>query len=173
MKVIENVKSKDMWPTTAYTFIVNNIEDLTIDNEYIKNNFPHISILRMDRDSTNLHNSHEKILNEFSRGDAQVLIGTQMITKGLHFPNVNLVGALSADVGLGLPDFTSNERVFQLLCQVVGRSGRGISEGIGILQTLQPEHHSVISASSQDYETVICKTCISKKIRLKGNYIII
>ena len=121
--------------------------------EYIKNNFPHISILRMDRDSTNLHNSHEKILNEFSSGDAQVLIGTQMITKGLHFPNVNLVGALSADVGLGLPDFTSNERVFQLLCQVVGRSGRGVSEGIGILQTLQPEHHSVISASSQDYES--------------------
>lgn len=120
--------------------------------EHIKNNFPYVSILRMDRDSTRLNNSHENILNEFSHGNAQVLIGTQMITKGLHFPNVNLVGALSADVGLGLPDFTSNERVFQLLCQVVGRSGRGISEGIGILQTLQPKHHSVVSASSQDYE---------------------
>jgi len=120
--------------------------------EYIKNNFPEISILRMDKDSTKSNNSHENILNEFSYGNSQVLIGTQMITKGLHFPNVSLVGALSADVGLGLPDFTSNEKVFQLLCQVVGRSGRGISAGIGILQTLQPEHHSVISASSQDYK---------------------
>ena len=120
--------------------------------EYIKNNYPSVSILRMDRDSTKLNNSHETILNQFSNGYAQVLIGTQMITKGLHFPNVNLVGALSADVGLGLPDFNSNERVFQLLCQVVGRSGRGVSEGVGILQTLQPQHHSVISASYQDYE---------------------
>jgi primosomal protein N' (replication factor Y) len=87
----------------------------------------------------------------FLRGDAQVLVGTQMIAKGLHFPNVTLVGVLCADIGLFLPDFRAGERVFQLLCQVAGRTGRGPLGGRVIVQTYSPHHYAVAAASAQDY----------------------
>ena len=91
-------------------------------------------------------------MDSFSRGDADVLVGTQMVAKGLDLPRVTLVGALLADLGLHLPDYRSAERTFQLLCQVAGRAGRIGGPGLAIIQTYSPEHYAVQLAASQDYE---------------------
>ena len=119
--------------------------------EELQKDYPDIKALRWDRDSTSAKGSHERIMEGFLRGDAQVLVGTQMIAKGLHFPNVTLVGVLCADIGLFLPDFHAGERVFQLLCQVAGRTGRGPLGGQVVVQTYSPNHYAVTAASSQDY----------------------
>jgi len=111
--------------------------------------FPNIRTLRMDRDTTRHKGSHDKIFRQFRAGKADVLIGTQMIAKGLHFPNVTLVGILGADSSLNIPDFRSNESVFTLITQVAGRSGRGEIEGEVIIQTQLPDHHVIKLASEE------------------------
>ncbi|MFS1663407.1 primosomal protein N' [Streptococcus sp. zg-JUN1979] len=114
--------------------------------------FPKARILRMDVDTTRKKGAHEKILRQFGAGEADILLGTQMIAKGLDFPNVTLVGVLNADTALNLPDFRSSERTFQLLTQVAGRAGRGHKLGEVIIQTYNPKHYAIELAKEQDYE---------------------
>jgi primosomal protein N' (replication factor Y) len=113
--------------------------------------FPGATVLRWDRDMTRTKGAHELILHQFSSGQADVLVGTQMIAKGLDLPLVTLVGVISADVGLGLPDYRAAERNFQLLTQVAGRAGRSLLGGRVILQTYQPEHFVIAAAAQHDY----------------------
>ncbi|MFZ5352634.1 MAG: primosomal protein N' [Bacillota bacterium] len=108
--------------------------------------------LRMDADTTNRKNSHEKILSSFRRKEAKVLLGTQMISKGLDFHDVTLVGVITADTSLNLPDFRASERTFQMIAQVAGRAGRGEKQGCVIVQTYSPEHYSLQYAQKHDYE---------------------
>lgn len=114
--------------------------------------FPDISIIRLDADTTRHKGSHQKLLREFGTGKADVLIGTQMIAKGLHFPQVTLVGVLNSDAALNIPDFRASEVVFQLITQVAGRAGRGTSPGEVIIQTCLPENATILHASKQDYD---------------------
>ena len=113
---------------------------------------PEARILRMDVDTTKKKGAHEDLLERFGRGKADILLGTQMIAKGLDFPNVTLVGVLNADTALNLPDFRSSERTFQLLTQVAGRSGRADKEGEVLIQTYNPNHYAITFAKEQDYE---------------------
>ena len=113
--------------------------------------FPNARILRMDIDTTREKNAHEKILSRFRSGEANLLIGTQMIAKGLDFPNVTLVGVVAADSTLNLPDYRSTERTFQLITQVAGRAGRADKPGRVIVQTYDPEHYGIELAARQDY----------------------
>lgn len=113
--------------------------------------FPGIKVLRMDADTTRNKDSYEKILTAFSSGEADVLVGTQMIVKGHDFPNVTLVGVLAADLSLNDHDYRAGERTFQLLTQAVGRAGRGEVPGEAVIQTYRPEHYSIIQAAKQDY----------------------
>jgi primosomal protein N' (replication factor Y) len=106
----------------------------------------------MDRDTVSGKRHFESILHGFRDGDFDILVGTQMIAKGHDIPNVTLVGIVSADVGLGLPDFRAAERTFQLLTQAAGRAGRGDLPGIVLIQTINPEHYAVRLASEQNYE---------------------
>ena len=112
---------------------------------------PGARIARLDRDTCLKRNDYIKVLRAVHDGEIDILLGTQMITKGHHFPNVTLVGIVLADTGLGLPDFRAGERTFQLISQVTGRAGRGEKPGRVIVQTLQPEHHSIMMAQSHDY----------------------
>ena len=114
--------------------------------------FPEARILRMDVDTTRKKGAHERILQTFGEGQADILLGTQMIAKGLDFPNITLVGVLNADTALNLPDFRSSERTFQLLTQVSGRAGRAEKAGEVIIQTFNPEHHAIVLAQQQAYE---------------------
>ena len=120
--------------------------------EQLSKRFPGIRILRRDGDTTRTKDSYEKILTTFSEGEADVLVGTQMIVKGHDFPNVTLVGVLAADLSLNDSDYRAGERTFQLLTQAAGRAGRGQKPGEVIIQTYRPEHYSIIRAASQDYE---------------------
>ncbi|MFC2066046.1 primosomal protein N' [Chloroflexota bacterium] len=113
--------------------------------------FPRARRLRWDSDITKYKHSHEEILNKFRNHEADILIGTQMIAKGLDLPSVTLVGVVSADTSLNLPDFRSGERTFQLLSQVAGRAGRGASGGHAIFQTFSPEHYAIQAAAKHDY----------------------
>jgi primosomal protein N' (replication factor Y) len=113
--------------------------------------FPAARVARLDRDVLRRRGAAGDLLARFGRREIDLLIGTQMIAKGHDFPNVTLVGVISADVGLGLPDFRAAERTFQLLTQVVGRAGRGETPGEAIIQTLYPDHYSVRFACQQDY----------------------
>jgi len=113
--------------------------------------FPEARILRWDRDVTSRRQAHGEILAKFRAHEADVLIGTQMVAKGLDLPQVTLAGVISADTGLNLPDFRAGERTFQLLCQVAGRAGRGFVAGRVIIQTYSPEHYAVQAASRHDY----------------------
>ena len=113
--------------------------------------FPNKKVIRMDMDTTSRKGSHEKIVNSFQNGEYDILLGTQMIAKGLDFPNVTLVGVINADTGLNIPDFRSSETTFQLLCQVAGRSGRGEKTGKVIIQTFNPDHYAIRYAKSHDY----------------------
>lgn len=110
-----------------------------------------LKTLRMDRDTTQNKNAHQKILEAFAKKEAQVLIGTQMITKGLDFPNVTVVGVIAADITLNMPDYTASEHNFQLLTQVAGRAGRGDKRGIVFVQTYNPNHYSLLCAKNHDY----------------------
>lgn len=114
--------------------------------------FPDIRTLRVDADTTRHKGSHQKLLREFGTGKADVLIGTQMIAKGLHFPEVTLVGVLNSDAGLNIPDFRASETIFQLITQVAGRSGRGAVPGEVIIQTALPDNATIQYAARQDYE---------------------
>jgi primosomal protein N' (replication factor Y) len=113
--------------------------------------FPKVRTARWDADTASTHDAHEAIWSRFAERRADVLIGTQMIAKGLDLPLVTLVGIVSADVGLGLPDFRAGERTFQVLTQVAGRAGRGLLGGRVILQTYQPEHPAIAAAAAHDY----------------------
>ncbi len=113
--------------------------------------FPDARVARMDMDTTTGKGSHEKILNRFRDGSIDILVGTQMIAKGLDFPGVTLVGVITADTSLNLPDFRAAERTFQLLTQVAGRAGRGKRPGEVVVQTYTPEHYSVVYAKNHDY----------------------
>jgi primosomal protein N' (replication factor Y) len=114
--------------------------------------FPEARVSRMDLDTTSTKWSHQRILGAVEKGDVDLLIGTQMIAKGLDFPNVTLVGVVDADTGLYLPDFRSAERTFQLLAQVAGRAGRGPKGGRVLVQTRHPTHHALVSAAQHDTE---------------------
>lgn len=119
--------------------------------EEIKTHFPDARVVRMDMDTTRRKGSHDRILRDFREGKYDILLGTQMVAKGLDFPNVTLVGVVSADTTLQLPDFRAAERTFQLLTQVAGRSGRKTKQGDVIIQTYSPQDHSIIFAKKHDY----------------------
>jgi len=114
--------------------------------------FPAARIARLDRDTVTGKRQYENILHEFREGNYDILVGTQMIAKGHDIPNVTLVGVVSADIGLGMPDFRAAERTFQLLTQVAGRAGRGSLPGIVLVQTINPDHYAVKLAAAQDYQ---------------------
>ena len=113
---------------------------------------PQARIIRMDVDTTRRKGMHAKLLRQFGQHQADILLGTQMIAKGLDFPNVTLVGVLNADTGLGLPDFRASERTFDLLSQVSGRAGRANKQGEVIIQTYNPDHYAIQDAKMHDYE---------------------
>jgi primosomal protein N' (replication factor Y) len=113
--------------------------------------FPAARIARLDRDTVTGKRQYETILDGFREGSFDILVGTQMIAKGHDIPNVTLVGVVSADVGLGMPDFRAAERTFQLLTQVAGRAGRGSLPGIVLIQTINPHHYAVRMAAAQNY----------------------
>lgn len=119
--------------------------------EAVTQHFPGAKVARLDRDVAQRRGALEKVLADFASGETQVLVGTQMVAKGLNFPNVTLVGVIAADVSLNLPDFRASERTLQLLSQVAGRAGRGKSPGRVIIQTLNPDHWAVVCAESHDY----------------------
>lgn len=135
--------------------------------EELQTLLPESRILRMDVDTTRRKGAHEKILRTFGEGQADILLGTQMIAKGLDFPNVTLVGVLNADTALNLPDFRSSERTFQLLTQVSGRAGRAEKPGEVIIQSFNPEHYAIQLAKAQDYEDFYTKEMY---IRHRGDY---
>ena len=120
--------------------------------EQLKKLFPAARVLRMDADTTRTKESYERILSSFAKGEADILVGTQMIVKGHDFPAVTLVGVLAADLSLSLSDYRAGERTFQLLTQAAGRAGRGERPGEVVIQTYQPEHYSIRYAAAQDYE---------------------
>jgi primosomal protein N' (replication factor Y) len=113
---------------------------------------PQAKVIRMDADTTRRKGAAAKILKEFERGEYDILLGTQMVAKGFDFPNVEVVGAVSADCGLNLPDFRAAERTFQLMTQVAGRSGRGPDPGRVFIQSFNPEHYSIRLAKDQKFE---------------------
>ena len=121
--------------------------------EKLKELYPGVRTLRMDADTTRTKDSYEKILSSFANGEADVLIGTQMIVKGHDFPKVTLVGILAADLSLNASDYRAGERTFQLLTQAVGRAGRGVLPGEAVIQTYQPDHYAITCAAAQDYES--------------------
>jgi primosomal protein N' (replication factor Y) len=114
--------------------------------------FPTARIARLDRDTVTGKRQYETILQDYREGNYDILVGTQMIAKGHDIPNVTLVGVVSADMGLGMPDFRAAERTFQLLTQVAGRAGRGSVPGIVLIQTINPDHYAVRMAAAQDYQ---------------------
>jgi primosomal protein N' (replication factor Y) len=114
--------------------------------------FPQAQVARMDADVTARRHSHDEILGAFRTGRTDILIGTQMIAKGLHFPSVTLVGVIAADMSIHLPDFRAGERTFQLLAQVSGRAGRGDIPGEVIVQTYTPAHPAIVAAQTEDFE---------------------
>ena len=118
----------------------------------VEERFPGVSTLRMDLDTTSKKGGHEEILSAFGAGEAQILIGTQMIVKGHDFPNVTLVGVLAADTALYAPDFKCGERTFQLLTQAAGRAGRDNQPGDVVIQTYSPDHYSIQAAANQNYQ---------------------
>ena len=120
--------------------------------EQIKEMFPMASTIRMDIDTVSKKNSHESILDKFRQENINILIGTQMVVKGHHFPNVTLVGAIFADTSLNIGDFRANERTFQTLTQVAGRAGRGNDEGRVIIQTFNPENYAIQYSKTQNYD---------------------
>ncbi len=120
--------------------------------EEITKLFPQARVLRMDVDTTRTKGSHERILKEFGDGGADILLGTQMIAKGLDFPNITLVGVLNADTTLHLADFRASEKTFQLMTQVSGRAGRHQKEGVVFIQTYTPEHYAIEFSKNQLYE---------------------
>lgn len=137
-----------------------------IEEQLIKE-FSGAKVIRMDVDTTRKKGSHERLLKAFENKEANILLGTQMIAKGLDFENVTFVGVLNADQTLNLPDFRANERTFQLLCQVSGRSGRGKKNGTVVIQTYNPDHYAIVAASQHDYASFYQQEI---QFRYYGNY---
>ncbi|HHS2964454.1 TPA: primosomal protein N' [Staphylococcus argenteus] len=121
--------------------------------ELLQQEFEGARIIRMDVDTTSKKGAHEKLLTEFEKGNGDILLGTQMIAKGLDYPNITLVGVLNADTMLNLPDFRASERTYQLVTQVAGRAGRHEKAGQVIIQTYNPEHYSILDVQKNDYLT--------------------
>ena len=117
----------------------------------IQKSFPEARLLRWDKDTARNRKAHEQLLDRFANREADIMIGTQMIAKGLDLPGVTLVGVISADIALNLPDYSSPERAFTLLTQVAGRAGRGAEAGKVIIQTFNPQHFCIDAASRHDY----------------------
>ena len=132
----------------------------------INKQFPQASTIRMDVDTVTKKNSHEVILNKFKNENIDILIGTQMVVKGHHFPNVTLVGVITADSSLNIDDYRANERTFQILTQVAGRAGRENKKGKVIIQSYTPENFSIECSKKQDYE-MFYKTEIALRKQLK------
>ncbi|MEL0538310.1 primosomal protein N' [Staphylococcus debuckii] len=135
--------------------------------ELLNREFEDAKIIRMDADTTSRKGAHEKLLNDFGEGKGDILLGTQMIAKGLDFPNITLVGVLNADTMLNLPDFRASERTFQLLTQVSGRAGRHEKEGEVIIQTYNPDHYAIQDVQLNDYLSFYHK---EMKYRQIGKY---
>ena len=117
----------------------------------VRKRFPQANVARMDSDTMRKPGSHERVLGQFRDGEIQILLGTQMIAKGLDFPNVLLVGVINADSSLHFPDFRAAEKTFQLVTQVAGRTGRGDKPGLVLVQTFSPDHPAIIAASKHDF----------------------
>ena len=128
--------------------------------------FPHARVLRMDMDTTMSRDSHEKKFAAFARGDYDIMVGTQMVAKGLNFPNVTLVGVLNADQSLFAQDFRCYENTFSLLTQVIGRCGRGELPGRAYIQTTDPDHYILEQAARQDYEGFYADEIVGRKVGL-------
>lgn len=135
--------------------------------EMLQQYYPQAKILRMDNDTTNIKNGHMKILEEFQSGQYNILLGTQMVAKGLDFHDVTLVGVINADLSLAVADFRSAEYTFELLSQVAGRAGRGEKNGTVVIQSYNPEHYAIALAGKHDYETFFQKDML---FRNKMNY---
>ena len=116
--------------------------------------FPGVRVDRWDADTTRAGSGPGDVMARLTSGETQVLVGTQMVAKGLDIPNVTLVGVILADVGLFVPDFRSGERNFGLLCQVAGRAGRGAAPGKVVIQTYRPSHYAIVAAAAQDYASL-------------------
>ena len=125
--------------------------------------FPNARIVRMDVDTTRQKDAHQRILERFRSGEANLLVGTQMVAKGLDFPNVTLVGVVAADMSLNLPDFRSVERTFQLITQVAGRAGRADAPGRVVVQTYDPEHYAIRFAAAQDYRAFYTRESANRR----------
>lgn len=125
--------------------------------------FPGVRMARMDRDTTARKGDHARIVRSFRQGDADILIGTQMVAKGLDFPNVTLVGVVSADTAINMPDFRAAERTFQLLTQVAGRAGRGTQAGEVLIQTFSPDHYAVQTALKHDYPAFYAQEIVFRR----------
>jgi len=131
--------------------------------EYLKEVFPHARIARMDQDTTRRKGQHVSILTSFAEQEADILLGTQMVAKGLNFPGVRLVGVLQADIGLHFPDFRASERTFQLLAQVAGRAGRKDSLGEVVVQTYMPEEPGIEATRTHDFEGFYKREIVSRE----------
>ena len=140
--------------------------------EKLKELFPLVKTIRMDNDTTQSKDAMVQMLTAFRKGEAQVLIGTQMIAKGHDFPNVTLVGVIAADMTLNLPDYRSEERTFQLLTQVEGRAGRGVHPGRVVVQSYEPEHYAIAMAATQDYRAFYDAEITRRRRRLYPPYTI-
>lgn len=132
--------------------------------ELLQENFQEAKIIRMDVDTTSRKGAHEQLLDDFGSGKGDILLGTQMIAKGLDFPNITLVGVLNADTMLNLPDFRASERTYQLLTQVSGRAGRHEKEGQVIIQTYNPDHYAIKDVQDNDYYSFFEKEMNYRKL---------
>lgn len=133
--------------------------------EVTKEIFPEYTVDRLDLDTASKKGSIDKILNSFRKGKTNILIGTQLVAKGLDFSNVGLVGVVSADISLNVPDFRSTERTFQLITQAAGRAGRGDTPGKVLIQSYNPDHYSIVAAAGHDYDAFYrAETAIRKQI---------
>ena len=144
------------------------LKDLGVGTEKIeeelKEILPNVKVLRMDVDTTSKKGAHKKIVDAFARGDADILLGTQMVAKGLDFSNVTLVGVINADTSLMLPDFRSSEKTFDLLNQVAGRAGRGEKAGLVVFQTFNPDNYAINYAKDNDYESFYKEEMKTRKL---------
>jgi len=133
--------------------------------EALHDRFPEVEVMRMDADTITASRSHEKLLGKFRRERVPILVGTQMVAKGLDFENVTLVGVISADQGLYIDDYRAGERTFSLITQVIGRAGRGTKEGRAIIQTYTPRNDIILQAARQDYDHFYEGEIESRRVR--------
>jgi len=148
-----NVCVKEGCPACSGQFIEFHGHGTQKVEEEVRKRFPSARILRMDGDSMSGSGAYQEAFTKIKKNEVDVVVGTQMIAKGLHFPSITLVGVVNADMSLRFPDFRAAERTFQILTQVAGRSGRGENVGEVIIQTYTPEHYSIINAVKHDYDT--------------------